>query len=64
MEPEDSLPCSKEPSTGPYPEIDQLSPYHPILSDSIGFLYDVFLTKMRKWQVSNIGFIWILYVST
>jgi hypothetical protein len=30
MEPEVSLPCSKEPSSGPYPEPDQFSPYHTI----------------------------------
>jgi hypothetical protein len=32
MEPEGSLPCSQEPSTGPYTEPDQSNPYHPILS--------------------------------
>jgi hypothetical protein len=32
MEPEDSLPCSQEPSNGPYPKPDWSSPYHPILS--------------------------------
>jgi hypothetical protein len=32
-----SLPCSQGLSTGPYPEPDQISPYHPILS-----LYDPF----------------------
>jgi hypothetical protein len=31
-EPEGSSPCSKEPSTGPYPEPDRSSPYHPIPS--------------------------------
>jgi hypothetical protein len=32
MEPESSLPRSKEPFTGPYPEPDRSNPYHPILS--------------------------------
>jgi hypothetical protein len=37
MEPEGSLPCSQEPSTGPYLEQGKSSPYHPIL-----FLSDPF----------------------
>jgi hypothetical protein len=32
MEPEGSLPCSQQPSTRPYPELDHSGPYHPILS--------------------------------
>jgi hypothetical protein len=33
MEPEGLLPSSQEPSTGPYPESDQFSPYHTTPSD-------------------------------
>jgi hypothetical protein len=32
MEPEGSIPCSQEPSIGPYPETYRPNPYHPILS--------------------------------
>jgi hypothetical protein len=39
MELEGSLPCSQEPSTGPYPEPDQSNPYHPILSLLIFFTH-------------------------
>jgi hypothetical protein len=38
MEPEGSLPCSQEPSTGPYPEPDQSSLYHPILSQYLYYI--------------------------
>jgi hypothetical protein len=31
MEPEGSVSCSQEPSTGPYPELYQYNPLHPIL---------------------------------
>jgi hypothetical protein len=32
MEYEDSLPCSRDPYTGPCPPPDESNPYHPILS--------------------------------
>jgi hypothetical protein len=32
LEPKGPLPCSQEPSTGHYSELDESSPYHPILS--------------------------------
>jgi hypothetical protein len=32
MEPEGSLPCSQEPSKGPYLKPDESSPYHPLRS--------------------------------
>jgi hypothetical protein len=36
MEPEGSLLCSQEPSTGPYPQPDRSSPYHLILQALLG----------------------------
>jgi hypothetical protein len=41
MEAEGTLPCSQEPSTGPYPEPDQSSPYHPILSPTYVLVFIV-----------------------
>jgi hypothetical protein len=31
MEPESSLPCSQEPATGPYPNLDQNKPHSSTL---------------------------------
>jgi hypothetical protein len=35
MGPEDSLPCSQEPSNSLYPESDQSSPYHSIANKNV-----------------------------
>jgi hypothetical protein len=37
IESESSIPCSQEPSTGPYTEPYQFNPHHPILSPKIHF---------------------------
>jgi hypothetical protein len=52
MEPEDSLPCSQEPSTGPYPEQKQSSAYHPILSN---IHLNVVHTPMSRSRDSVVG---------
>jgi hypothetical protein len=44
MEPEGSLPCSQEPSSGPYPEPDQSNPYHNILSLTYALVFPVVLS--------------------
>jgi hypothetical protein len=49
MEPEGSLPCSQEPSTGPYPEADKFSPYHPILSK----ICNMVMSPARLWPESD-----------
>jgi hypothetical protein len=38
MEPDGSIPCSEEPSNGPYPEPYQSNPLHPFLSILCNFL--------------------------
>jgi hypothetical protein len=49
MEPKSSLPCSQEPSNGPYSEPDQSSPYHPILSLSEPEKDRILLKKLRDF---------------
>jgi hypothetical protein len=44
MEPEGSLPSSQQPSTGPYPEPHQSSPYHPVLAE---IHFNIILRRLR-----------------
>jgi hypothetical protein len=46
-EPEGSLPCSQEPSTGPYAGPDRCSPYHPI-SSLLSKIYFNIVTDLLK----------------
>jgi hypothetical protein len=53
MEPEGSLPCSQKSSTSPYPEPDQFSAFHPILSLYLNIILPVisrfFLVGLSFW---------------
>jgi hypothetical protein len=52
MEPEGSLPCSQEPTTGPHPEPDQSNPYHPILSKIHFNIVHLPTSWSSRWSLS------------
>jgi hypothetical protein len=60
MRPEDSLPCSQEPTTGPYREPDQSSPLSPFHSGLLpsGFptktLYEFFFSPMGATRLAHL----------
>jgi hypothetical protein len=64
MEPEGSLPCSQGPSTGPYPQPVQSTPYHPILSllIKINYVYyvvfEVHIARTMKWTIMGCDAVW------
>jgi hypothetical protein len=53
--PVSSLPCSQEPSSGTYPELDQCSPHHPILS-----LYNPFQHYLLNYILDFLVFSFLL----
>jgi hypothetical protein len=52
MEPEGALPCLQGPSSGPFPESDESSPYHPILYDHY---LSTFAADSRQVVVLHLG---------
>jgi hypothetical protein len=60
MEPEGSLPCSREPYTLPYPELDQSSPYHPILSLLGSILRNIILHLcLGRWSYTPLKYMYM-----
>jgi hypothetical protein len=57
MQPEGSLPCSQEPSTGPYPEPDRSSTYHPSFSSKIILILSTYLSLSLPSSVFPSGFL-------
>jgi hypothetical protein len=64
IEPEGSLLCSQEPSTGPYPKPDRSSPYNPIRSLSKIYFNTVRSTYLYTgiFQVCYLGLLIILWL--
>jgi hypothetical protein len=58
MEPEGSLPCSQEPSTGLFPEPDQSNPHHPPLK-ATAILRSLLLNAAK--HICNLQWPYILY---
>jgi hypothetical protein len=60
MEPEVSLPCSQDPSTGPYPEPDQSIQYHPSCLSKIHF--NIILPI--KINLIMMVYLWVSYTTS
>jgi hypothetical protein len=58
MELEGSLPWPQEPSTGPYPDPDQCSPYHTIIS-LVRYISEPALYKLTIFHVPNLKAIFL-----
>jgi hypothetical protein len=62
MEPGGSLPCSQGPSSGPYREPDQSSPYHPIVSRR-SILIHSYLRLGHPSGLSTTKILYVCYIS-